>query len=249
MRTTTSLNSFDLTPKFFHWLNNPSPEEIRRRQIVEDDCVKRFMLAYKNDVHIGALKFVDALEETGRIQFARKRTPYWFVTINPKPEITIETLHNRIILMLQQDDIEDPLWSYEIRQSPDKGLHAHILFTNHNANVNYAQRKVKALFVPEICSNKQHVHIKWISYDEIGTVESYIRKTHVAKSKKKSSDATNVWRAKLGISSEYSEDHLLVWSSLIHSIVPAICGGGGVNSDEEEGGGGATAPLPIILLN
>lgn len=157
--------------------------------------------------------FVEVQEAITRIQYSKKRTPYWYVTVNPRPDVSIELLHNTIIHILQDTTISDPFWVYEIRSPPDQGLHAHILF-KCNADQNFCDRKLKAPFVPEICATKKHVCVKWIEQSELDAVRSYMKKTTVARSKKPANDATIAWRESNGIPTELTSDHLLVWSEM-----------------------------------
>lgn len=205
-----------LTPTSGMYLGNDPvlPPSQLEMDAIEEQAINSFLASYKHRVHSKATEYVDTMEETTRIQYSRKRTPYWYVTINPKPEITIATLHNQIVELLSRPEIIDPLWCYEIRKEPDVGLHAHILFTCHTNDVNFTNRKVKNPFVPQICGTKKHVHVRWITLDEIETVKSYIRKTTVSTKKKPSDSATQAWRLANNIRKEYTEDHLLVWSSL-----------------------------------
>lgn len=165
-----------------------------------------------------ALDYVETFDYVEQIRYAKKRTPHWFVTLNPKPGISIETLHNTIIDVLSHPDIRNPLWAYEVRriadEGDDNGLHAHLYFECDNITDNFCKRKVKAPFVPNICGTMKHVHIKWVSSEEIDAVKSYIRKTTTTKSKKLSDNATKLWRLENDIPSELGEDHLLVWSDL-----------------------------------
>lgn len=157
--------------------------------------------------------FVEVQEAITRIQYSKKRTPYWFVTVNPKPEVTLELLHNTIVHILLDESIVDPYWVYEIRKAPDEGLHAHVLFTA-NVDQNFCDRKLKAPLVPNICGTKKHVDVKWIQQSELEAVKSYMKKTTVSRSKKAARDATIAWREENSIPTELCEDHLLVWSEL-----------------------------------
>lgn len=164
-----------------------------------------------------ARDYVDTFDQVQAIRYAQKRTPYWFVTINPKPEVTVEQLHDKIVEVLSQPEVSNPLWSYEIRQAPDSGLHAHLLFECHVINDNFCKRKIKAPFVPEICGTMKHVCTKWVSQEELPAVRSYIKKTIATKSKKSADKATKQWRLDNEIPSSLDEDHLLVWSSMVQN--------------------------------
>lgn len=206
-----------IEPRYIHGLGYPEPEDVPS----EEDLVhmlEQRILSYERDrnatVRLKATSFVDQMEETDRIKFSRKRTPYWYVTINPKPGISLEKLHNQVVVLLSQPGIKDPIWCYEIRAKPDQGLHCHILFTKHTNDRNYPQRKVKNLFVPSLCGNNKHIHIKWITKEELAAVQSYIAKETVSQAKRGANDATLSWRQLRKIPKIFTEDHLLVWSEL-----------------------------------
>lgn len=168
-----------------------------------------------------ARDYVEVQEAITRIQYSKKRTPYWFVTVNPKPDVSLELLHNTIVHILSDDSISDPFWVYEIRKSPDEGLHAHILFTCQ-ADQNFCDRKLKAPLVPNICGTKKHVDVKWITESELDAVKSYMKKTVVTRSKKAANDATIAWREANSVPMELCEDHLLVWSELTQESLEDI---------------------------
>lgn len=189
------------------------PSEQRLIQLI-DERIEKFWRDRNASVREKARTFVDAEEEASKIRFSRSRTPYWFVTINPKPEVSIELLHNQIVSVLSNPEITDVLWSYEIRSAPDQGLHAHLLFKCEKLDDNFCKRKIKAPFVPSICGTLKHVHIRWITEAELEATKAYIRKDTTTKSKKAGNAATIAWRLQLGIPSQLDEDHLLVWSEL-----------------------------------
>lgn len=189
----------------------PTPPELRK--LIQKNATS-FSRSKSLATKSKATQYVDTMDEVQRVQYSRKRTPYWFVTINPKPSVTIQSLHNRVVDLLSREDIQSPTWCYEIRKKPDQGLHAHILFTCHSQDKNFADRKVKSLFVPDLCQTRKHVHIKWIHESELAATRSYIIKKYSSKSKAPSTDATVAWRKKHKIPSQLGEDHLLVWSEL-----------------------------------
>jgi len=203
----------------------PYPEDLQSDQELAMLIEKRLHSFWSDrnaSVREKARTFVDTSDEAEKIRFSRKRTPYWFVTINPKPDIELELLHNTIVHTLSQEQIKDPLWTYEIRNAPAEGLHAHLLFTCDTLDDNFCKRKIKAPFVPTICGTLKHVHIRWISESELEAVKSYIRKGYTSKSKTKSNDATIKWRQQEGIPTELNEDHLLVWSEIpqLNNLIP-----------------------------
>lgn len=212
-------HSLDQNESEYHGFGFPAPEDVPtalENAVMLARRIRAFGADYKRSVHKTARKFVDVQEEILQIQYSRKRTHWWFVTINPKPTISVETLHNTIVTMLDRPEIVDCLWTYEIREAPDKGLHAHICFrTNRIMDNNFVNRKIKSLFIPDICLNSKHVDVRWPeSAAEYAKAKSYAQKTVVSKGKKASNDATKSWRALENIRDSYGEDHLLVWSSL-----------------------------------
>lgn len=185
---------------------------IARLESLEDIILERFH-AFESDramsVANKASEFVDVQEKIQQIQYSRKRTPYWFVTINPKPEVTYEEFHSRINDLLSNDSIEEFLYSFEVRNSDYTGLHAHVLFVSHTRDPNFASRKVRALFVPELCANTKHVDIKWVHEHDLPDVISYIKKDKVSKSKKASNNFTLQWREQESIPSHFVQgEHL-----------------------------------------
>jgi len=189
-------------------------------EALEAERIELFARAQKGSRRIKnkttAEDFVEVQEYIRQIEYSKSRTCFWFVTINPKPGTPIKVLHDKIVKMLDRPEIIDCLWTYEIREKPDKGLHAHICFqTAQIMDSNFVNRKIKRLFVPSICGNNKHVHVKWPdSQSEYEVAKEYITKRNVAKSKKAADTATVAWRQTQGILPEYTEDHLLVWSSL-----------------------------------
>lgn len=139
------------------------------------------------------------------IQIQKKGTPYFFVTINPRPGTTFEQLHAKITTMVKNPDIKDPYWSYELRKTGD--LHAHIYFQVDKYNKNFVQRAIKKHFVPDLCQNKKHVYVKWILKDDIQKVKDYIAKKTVAKSKKEADELTIQWRKSNNILEIYTGDN------------------------------------------
>lgn len=208
-----------------HAMGYPAPEDVPSEQqlnAIIDDRIKKFNADRNASIREKARTFVDIEDKATAIRFSRKRTPYWYVTINPKPGVGIETLHNSIVDVLSHNQISDPIWSYEIRKAPDEGLHAHLLFTCHELDDNFCKRKIKAPFIPNICQTLKHIHIKWVTQAELEAVKSYIRKTTTTKSKKASNTATIQWRQANQIPAELNEDHLLVWSEMpeLNNLIP-----------------------------
>lgn len=187
--------------------------EEQLNQII-DQRIKLYNRDHEANVRNKARTLVDVTDEAEKIRYSRKRTPYWFLTINPKPGISLEELHNKIVQVLSNPYITDQLWSYEIRSPPDIGLHAHVFFRCVHIDDNFCKRKIKAPFVPDICGNLKAVHIRWIDIDEVKSVQAYIRKDTVSKNKTQAHTATIQWREQQGIPLTMGEESLLVYDEL-----------------------------------
>lgn len=187
--------------------------ESQLNQII-DHRIRLYNRDHEANVRHKARTLVDITDEAEKIRYSRKRTPYWFVTINPKPGVSLKELHDKIVDVLSNPYITDQLWSYEIRQAPDLGLHAHMFFRCGFLDDNFCKRKIKAPFVPDICGNLKAVHIRWIDIDEVKSVQAYIRKDTVSKSKSKANEATLQWREQRGIPMQFGEESLLVYDEL-----------------------------------
>ena len=148
------------------------PEEVEYLAATRIDSFNRDR---KAAVREKARTFVDTSDQAELIRFQRKRSPNWFVTINPRPEVDWDELHATIIDVLSQPEITDPLWCYEQRNE-NGGLHAHILLTTSNTTDNFYNRKFKGAFIPELCQTPDHVVIKYVPDKDIEKVKSYIRK-------------------------------------------------------------------------
>jgi len=168
------------------------PEEVEYLAATRIDSFNRDR---KAAVREKARTFVDTSDQAEAIRYQRKRSPHWFVTINPRPEVDWDELHATIIDVLSQPEITDPLWCYEQRNE-NGGLHAHILLTTSNIGDNFYNRKFKGVFIPELCKTPDHVIIKYVPEKDLEKVKSYIRKTYVAKSKNAANKATIAWRKK-----------------------------------------------------
>ena len=216
---THSLTHSDLPELPTGGLGYPDPTDVPSWLdfcVLEAQQIRNFNKSREFAIHSTALKFVEVQEEILQIQYSKKRTKYWFVTINPKASIEIKDLHNKIVTMLDRPEVVDCLWTYEIREAPDKGLHAHICFqTSKIMDANFVNRKIKQQFVPSMCGNTKHVDVRWPdSLAEYDKCKEYATKKTSSKKKKPGVLATLKWRKDNRIHDKFTEDHLLVWSSL-----------------------------------
>lgn len=159
-----------------------------------------------------ASSYVKFQDQVCTINQSRKRTPNWFVTVNPRGDVCFKDFHETVCKVLNNPEIEDPFWCYEIRDSdsPNRGLHAHILFHCETKNRNFAYRKIKIPFLDKMCGNTKHIDIKYVPESEIENVKSYIRKDKISRTKKKANDETIQWRIQNNLKPIYEGADLLV---------------------------------------
>jgi len=64
------------------------------------------------------------LDERARCQ---TKPPYWFVTVNPRPDVTFEQLSNQVCKYVTSVTVKHYFYVYEVRKADFTGMHAHIL--------------------------------------------------------------------------------------------------------------------------
>lgn len=216
---THSLNSLPQIPKSKwlpdHWGLIPyepdlSPPLDLTQNIKRLAADKQIQISTKADDFV---KFQDCVNE---IQYIKKQTPFWFVTINPKEGTDFDEFHTIVSEILSDPKILEAYWTYEVR-AENKGMHCHILFHLSKFDKNFASRKIRKKLIPNFCGNTKHVYIKWINQSDIQKTINYINKDYQSKKKKKSHEATLKWRTDHDIEDYYhtGEEHLLVCSEPI----------------------------------
>jgi len=183
-------------------------------QKILDERLELFRRDYDAKIGSKAAEIVDVSDRVAAIQHSRRRTPYWFVTINPKLDTGVEVFHNSIVEFFSVHPVENLKWSYEL--SSNGNLHCHMLFEFHTTDKNWCDRKLKNHFLA-LCGNKKHIHVRWVSKADVSKVQSYLVKTTVAKSKKGGVDKTKLFRESHGLPDLLTEDHLLVWSDVTNA--------------------------------
>jgi len=158
-----------------------------------EDRKGRFSKDSKITTQSKAQKFVDFTEAVQEIQFSRTRQPYAFITVNPKPEIDFEDFNDQITKCVDRY-FDWCLYTYEIRNAPSQGLHCHLIGKIKDKYQNGNFSRIKDMFVPAYCGNTLHVLIKYVVYQDLEKVSSYVLKPTVSKSKQKSHLATLAWR-------------------------------------------------------
>lgn len=156
--------------------------------------VQRHMANYNFTIGKKATSFVDFNDKVQEIQYNKSRTEYCLLTINPKLTVTLDEFQDKVNALIEKY-FSWSIHTFEIRQSPDIGLHCHIIAKIKSQYNNSNFTRCKTMFVPTMCGNAKHVDIRYVQDSELPKCLSYITKTVVSKSKKAAHDATILWRA------------------------------------------------------
>lgn len=167
---------------------------------------RRFQGENKAKAHSKASNQVDFEEAYSQIKTSRARTPFAWITVNPKPSTSFEDLKE----VCDEAFSKYFAWyayAFEIRKAPDGGMHCHCLGQIYENRQNKNFSCIKDHF-RNMIGNLKHVDIRYVSSDEIEKVWSYLNKTYQAGSKKPAYKATLDWREDNGIESIYIEGDL-----------------------------------------
>lgn len=127
------------------------------------------------------------LEESDRLS---TKSPYWFITINPRPNVDLSTLQKVISKLITKKSIQSYSYVYEIRDFKDNkytGLHCHILLEHNDKPYNF-KRSVKST-VKNICDfNNPHI----LNFKNVPTLDSLKQKYQYILGNKKDSKKKGV---------------------------------------------------------
>lgn len=122
----------------------------------------------------------DAIPEMTKIlnaEFDRnsKKPPYLFVTINPKPNISLETLQKVVKKILKKADLIRSFYVYEVRKSDFSGLHFHMALEYKGRNSKFISG-VKST-CHHICdvNNTHCFNVKFMTLDVLLTKIEYMK--------------------------------------------------------------------------
>lgn len=149
---------------------------------------------------------LDFEEAYSSIKTSRQRTPFVWITVNPKPNTSVEDL-KLVCDSTFSTYLSWYVYAFEIRKAPDQGLHVHCLGQIYESRQNGNFSRIKNPFM-SFCGNLKHIDIKYVDSGEIENVYSYLQKSKVAKSKKQGNDATKKWRTDNNIDPLYIEGDL-----------------------------------------
>ncbi len=195
--------------------------------------IKMFKLDNQLTLRHKALDFVTVHQNISEIQSSFYRTDFWYITVNPKPGITILQLKESILSLLEK--YKNYIYVFEITDNPKKAPHCHLIFYTkmHDRNTKY---QIQMKFINwGIVDNRKAIDIKWLKTDaDVRNTINYITKVTVSHSKLVSDTLTKVWRKKNDIQPYYCKgDDLFIClpdgqqrpSSVLPAVLPASAGG------------------------
>jgi len=147
-------------------------------------------------------------ETSGIIQ--RKLTEYMFITVSPKKDVSIKTLYDKTIKMVNNKTILSYLFVFEQREMNDVnnayGIHMHILIKHKFPKYSRFLKQIKSTYQDTVgdVNNPRFVDIKCCKEmrDVYNRVEYMIGEKHGEEKQKKQS-IDKLWREKWGIDEYY----------------------------------------------
>lgn len=135
---------------------------------------------------------------------------YYWVTINPKPDITLDKFITYIEKVVNRRMINKCVYSFEQRgeteQTAGNGLHCHLLCeTKVSYNNNIFAQRIRQLFVEHVGNINTHVHIIKIPSDWKDDKIEYIRGLKWDPDKEQKINIDRIWRMEKGLQPYYSK--------------------------------------------
>lgn len=137
---------------------------------------------------------VDPAITTTNLKFIKRRSPNCLLTINPRPDVTLEQFKKVVEKFLKKKTIKYYFQVYEVRKG-ETGLHAHVLLQYTSAPYDF-QRSTKSTF-KSICdaNNSAILNFRFIAEDLIPDKIRYMQ-GEKQKSKQKGVEDTKIYREK-----------------------------------------------------
>lgn len=145
---------------------------------------------------VSPLPVTDEVKEVTLLRY-NKRSDYCLLTVNPKPEVTLEEFKKSIQKMLKKKTIPVYFQVYEVRKG-ESGLHSHILL-RYTCSSHSFMRSTKSTF-KNICdvNNSAILNFKFIAPELLQDKLSYLLGVKQTK-KLKGVDDTKAYRKKYNL--------------------------------------------------
>lgn len=134
---------------------------------------------------------------------------YWaLITVNPKPEVTIENLKQSVEKFVNRTFAEVAIWAFEQRGEEVAnihGIHSHI-FVRRKADV--APARIKAFATKDfgnLVGNEKHIDIKYFTdADSINGI-NYVKGVKKSEEKVQKVTMDKLWRQTVGLEDYYEK--------------------------------------------
>lgn len=128
---------------------------------------------------------------------SRKNTEFYFLTVNPKPDVCLATLKEKTEKFFARSTTLAAIWTYEIRDSDvkNRGLHLHALMRKKTqTRPNNYRCSIRTHF-KKLCGTVNHIKLLNVKQCDLKKVYNYILKQNSTKDDSDSNQATKTWRS------------------------------------------------------
>lgn len=141
----------------------------------------------------------EAIGDAGAVE----KEAYYFVTVNPKPEIELQALQKQVDGYVKQKHVESVEWVYEQRGTCESdsghGKHVHMLVKTNTNKADFAKRTVGKF--KTLVGNAKHVDIRVVKTEWLEDKRKYMRGEKEGDGKKEKCEEDVRWRARNNIQS------------------------------------------------
>jgi hypothetical protein len=136
-----------------------------------------------------------------------------FITINPRPDVTLHQLMEKISKVLKKKWLTDQPYLYAIEQRSEdttnmgEGIHAHMVIPKATEPRRIRDQVYNTL--KDIVGTPKHVDFIFRTEDKIKGVITYIKGTKVSKDKMRKVEIDKIWRERQGLQPYYEHGSLL----------------------------------------
>lgn len=129
-----------------------------------------------------------------------------FLTINPAPGVTFDRLKEVVKVITERTFIKEYFYVYEIRKSPDEGLHVHMVY-RYDCRPFDMEKSIKKACVGIVGDIKNHhqLNIKYLKPELTNDKIQYMLGDK-KKSKMAGVDSTRSWRLANGVQPYYESE-------------------------------------------
>ena len=159
-----------------------------------------------------AEKQIDLLTEKQQLLFNKKQntlSEYMFITINPKPDISVKTLYDKLMKLFKSVNILNYLMVLEQRGNDvsniGKGLHTHFIIKNKYPKFCKLRKHLDGLF-GDIVGNSRHIDIKNCKHStDVSNRLKYMLGQKEGEDKQIKQYYDKIWRDEKGIEDYYGD--------------------------------------------